>query len=151
MKKQILDNCAVYMERMECNSEGYKWVGPVPFYEMLRLFRSPDVKVYGAVCESWTCAGLLRYKPEVGCFVFDNFEDERTYDYHADSCDLVSGDWYVLCKGIRDKKVEIRGNTVPLMVVMEDAPIAIEPLLFPEGNYGTIYRYDKKSEPTEIE
>ena len=141
MKKQILDNCAVYMERMECNSEGYKWIGPVPFYEMLRLFRSVDVEVYGAVCESWNCAGLLRYKPEVSCFVFDNFEDDRTYEYHADSCDLVSGDWYVLCKDIRniidfdevhlgiepmifpegfkDKKCEMRGNTVPLMVEME--------------------------------
>ena len=141
MKKQILDNCAVYMERMECNSEGYKWIGPVPFYEMLRLFRSVDVEVYGAVCESWNCAGLLRYKPEVSCFVFDNFEDDRTYEYHADSCDLVSGDWYVLCKDIRniidfdevhlgiepmifpegfkDKKCEMRGNTVPLTVVME--------------------------------
>lgn len=141
MKKQILDNCAVYMKRMECNSEGYKWVGPVPFYEMLRLFRSPDVKVYGAVCESWNCAGLLRYKPEVECFVFDNFEDDRTYEYYADSCDLVSGDWYVLCKDIRnvidfdevhlgiepmifpegfkDKKCEIRGNTVPLITVIE--------------------------------
>ena len=141
MKKQILDNCAVYMERMECNSEGYKWVGPVPFYEMLRLFRSVDVEVYGAVCESWNCAGLLKYKPEVSCFVFDNFEDDRTYEYHADSCDLVSGDWYVLCKDIRniidfdevhlgiepmifpegfkDKKCEMRGNTVPLTVVME--------------------------------
>lgn len=141
MKKQILDNCAVYMERMECNSEGYKWIGPVPFYEMLRLFRSVDVEVYGAVCESWNCAGLLRYKPEVSCFVFDNFEDDRTYEYHADSCDLVSGDWYVLCKnignviefdevhlgiepmifpeGFKDKKCEMRGNTVPLMVEME--------------------------------
>ena len=141
MKKQILDNCAVYMERMECNSEGYKWIGPVPFYEMLRLFRSVDVEVYGAVCESWGCAGLLRYKPEVNCFVFDNFEDDRTYEYHADSCDLVSGDWYVLCKDIRntidldevhlgiepmifpegfkDKKCKMRGNTVPLMVVLE--------------------------------
>lgn len=141
MKKQILDNCEVYMKRMECNSEGYKWVGPVPFYEMLRLFRSPDVVVYGAVCESWDCAGLLRYKPEVGCFVFDNFEDDRTYEYHADSCDLVSGDWYVLCKdigniidfdevhlgiepmifpeGFKDKKCEMRGNTVPLTVEME--------------------------------
>ena len=141
MKKQILDNCAVYMKRMECNSEGYKWIGPVPFYEMLRLFRSTDVEVYGAVCESWSCAGLLRYKPEVSCFVFDNFEDDRTYEYHADSCDLVSGDWYVLCKDIRniidfdevhlaiepmifpegfkDKKVEMRGNTVPLTAEME--------------------------------
>ena len=141
MKKQILDNCAVYMKRMECNSEGYKWIGPVPFYEMLRLFRSVDVEVYGAVCESWNCAGLLRYKPEVSCFVFDNFEDDRTYEYHADSCDLVSGDWYVLCKnignviefdevhlgiepmifpeGFKDKKCEMRGNTVPLMVEME--------------------------------
>lgn len=141
MKKQILDNCAVYMERMECNSEGYKWVGPVPFYEMLRLFRSPDVVVYGAICESWDCAGLLRYKPEVSCFVFDNFEDDRTYEYHADSRDLVSGDWYVLCKDIRniiefdevhlgiepmiflegfkDKKIEMRGNTVPLTAEME--------------------------------
>ena len=141
MKKQILDNCAVYMKRMECNSEGYKWIGPVPFYEMLRLFRSPDVVVYGAVCESWNCAGLLRYKPEVSCFVFDNFEDDRTYEYHADSHDLVSGDWYVLCKDIRniidfdevhlgiepmifpegfkDKKCEMRGNTVPLTVEME--------------------------------
>ena len=141
MKKQILNNCAVYMERMECNSEGYKWIGPVPFYEMLRLFRSPDVIVYGAICESWDCAGLLRYKPEVSCFVFDNFEDDRTYEYHADSCDLVSGDWYVLCKDIRntidfdevhlgiepmifperfkDKKCEMRGNTVPLTAEME--------------------------------
>lgn len=141
MKKQILDNCAVYMERMECNSEGYKWIGPVPFYEMLRLFRSVDVEVYGAVCESWSCAGLLRYKPEVSCFVFDNFEDDRTYEYHADSCDLVSEDWYVLCKdigniidfdevhlgiepmifpeGFKDKKVKMRGNTVPLTVEME--------------------------------
>lgn len=145
MKKQILDNCAVYMKRMECNSEGYKWIGPVPFYEMLRLFRSVDVEVYGAVCESWSCAGLLRYKPEVSCFVFDNFEDDRTYEYHADSCDLVSGDWYVL--SIETKKPEPK----EIKIEMEDAPIAIEPLLFPEGNYGTIYRYDKKSDPTEIE
>ena len=141
MKKQILDNCAVYMKRMECNSEGYKWIGPVPFYEMLRLFRSVDVEVYGAICESWSCAGLLRYKPEVSCFVFDNFEDDRTYEYHADSRDLVSEDWYVLCKdirniiefdevhlgiepmivpeGVKDKKCEMRGNTVPLTVEME--------------------------------
>lgn len=145
MKKQILDNCAVYMERMECNSEGYKWIGPVPFYEMLRLFRSPDAIVYGAVCESWDCAGLLRYKPEVSCFVFDNFEDDRTYEYHADSRDLVSGDWYVL--SIETKKPEPK----EIKIEIEDVPIAIEPLLFPEGNYGTIYRYDKKSDPTEIE
>lgn len=145
MKKQILNNCAVYMKRMECNSEGYKWVGPVPFYEMLKLFRSPDVKVYGAICESWTCAGLLRYKPKISCFVFDNFEDDHTYEYHADSCDLVSGDWYVLC--IETKKPEPK----EIKIEMEDTPIAVEPLLFPEGNYGTIYRYDKKSDPIEIE